>query len=64
MARMVVCKGEGPLEIKVGGESRWICQCGLSTNPPFCTGTHKQAAGEEAGKLYQYENGKRKEVKG
>lgn len=63
MARMVKCEGSGPLEIKVGNESRWICQCGLTTNPPFCTGAHKATAGEEAGKVYRYENGKRADVR-
>lgn len=63
MARIVTTTATGPTEVKVGAESKWICMCGLTTNPPFCSGAHKQCAGEEEGKLYKYDNGKRIEVK-
>ena len=63
MARLVKKDAMGPTEIKVGGESKWICMCGLSKNPPYCDGSHKMCVGEEAGKLYKYENGKRVEIK-
>ena len=63
MARIVKKDAMGPTEIKVGGESKWICMCGLSKNPPYCDGSHKMCEGEEAGKLYKYENGKRVEIK-
>jgi CDGSH-type Zn-finger protein len=62
MARVITNEGTGPVEVKVGGESKWICMCGLSKKKPMCDGSHKQCAGEEPGKLYRYENGKRIEV--
>ena len=63
MARLVKKDATGPLEIKVGGESKWICMCGLSKNQPYCDGSHKQTAGEQPGKLYRYkDDGSRTEV--
>lgn len=64
MARLVKKDATGPLEIKVGGESKWICMCGLSKNQPYCDGSHKHTAGEQPGKLYRYnDDGSRTEVK-
>ncbi len=54
MARYVKKDATGPLEVKVGGESKWICMCGLSANQPYCDGSHKKTAGEEPGKIYFY----------
>lgn len=63
MARLVRKESTGPVEVKVGNESKWICMCGLSKNQPFCDGTHKSTAGEESGKLYLYHtNGTRTEA--
>ena len=63
MARLVQHEAIGPKEVKIGGESKWMCMCGLSKNMPFCDGSHKLCSGENEGKIYKYENGKRIEVK-
>jgi len=63
MTRIVKHEEKMPSEVKVGGESKWICMCGLSKNKPLCDGSHKMADGEKQGKLYKYEDGKRMEVK-
>ena len=51
------------MEVKVGNESKWICMCGLSSNQPFCDGSHKKTADEETGKVYRYNSdGTRTEI--
>jgi len=63
MARLVRKEHRGPMEVKVGNESKWICMCGLSSNQPFCDGSNKKTADEQEGKIYRYnEDGSRTEI--
>jgi CDGSH iron-sulfur domain-containing protein 3 len=63
MARLIRKEDRGPMQVKVGTESKWICMCGLSSNQPFCDGSHKRTADEEAGKIYRYNpDGTRTEI--
>ncbi|MGZ5500480.1 MAG: CDGSH iron-sulfur domain-containing protein [Nitrososphaeraceae archaeon] len=63
MTRLVRKEDRGPMEVKVGNESKWICMCGLSNNSPFCDGTHKKTKDEQEGKVYQYNpDGSRTEI--
>lgn len=61
--RKVLKSAQQPIEIKPQEKSVWICACGLSKNPPFCDGSHKRIAGEEDGKVYEYDaEGHRREI--
>lgn len=62
MARLVKKTAHEPMEINVGGESKWICMCGLSKDQPFCDGSHHRAKDEDPKKTYVYDNEKRVEV--
>lgn len=55
MSRLVKRNRAEPYEVTVGGETQYICGCGLSSNLPFCDGTHAVAAEETPGKLYWYD---------
>lgn len=60
MARLVRKEAKGPLEIKVGTESKWICMCGLSKSQPYCDSSHRKTLDEKEGKTYMYkEDGSR-----
>ena len=60
MARLVKRYRNKPYAVTVGGETQYICGCGLSATLPFCDGTHKSTQGEEPNKLYWYDEwGKR-----
>lgn len=62
MVRILIREDQGPMEIECGGESKWLCRCGLSADQPWCDGSHAKTRDEEPGKLYVYENGSRREV--
>jgi len=58
MARIVIKKDSGPIEVK---KDSWICRCGLSKNQPYCDSSHKRVADEED-KTYLYNDKTRAEV--
>jgi CDGSH-type Zn-finger protein len=56
MARLIKRLRAEPFAVAVGGETKWICGCGLSRNQPFCDGTHKTARDEATGSLCWYDS--------
>lgn len=66
MPRIVIKTATGPIEVKTkSGDSVWICGCGLTDNEDgTCNGNHRKykVTEEDADKLYQYDEGKRREV--
>ena len=60
MARLTRRDETAPREIKVGGETKWICMCGLTKNEPFCDNSHELCHDEDEDSLYEYtETGER-----
>lgn len=55
MARIVKRARAGPYPVTIGGETKYICGCGLSNTQPFCNGTHKITRDEDPNKLYWYD---------
>jgi CDGSH-type Zn-finger protein len=63
MSRLVKRTPQEPSRYVIEGKEVWLCKCGLSKNQPYCDGSHKLTKGEDAGKLYWYDDaGQRHEV--
>lgn len=56
MARIVKRFRKLPYVVTVGGETKFICGCGLSATLPFCDGTHKITESEVPDKLDWYDD--------
>ena len=60
MARLVKRLRSQPYAVTIGGETKYICGCGLSSTQPFCDGTHKSTRTEMPAVLHWYdEDGQR-----
>lgn len=55
MARLVKRTRSKPYPVTIGGETKYICGCGLSATQPFCDGTHKKTHDEKEGTLCWYD---------
>jgi len=62
MARLVKRSRNKPYEVTNGGETQYICGCGLSRTLPLCDGTHKIARAEDPSGLYWYDDEEKRYV--
>lgn len=54
MPRLIQHSKNRPFEIKPSNRSKWICQCGLSSNKPYCDGSHTSVDSETESEFYFY----------
>ena len=55
MTRLVNHVRKVPYKVEKDGVTVFICGCGLSTNPPYCTGSHKKAQDEPDNGVFVYD---------
>ena len=59
MSRVIIHEASASHKVQIVDEegnttTRGICMCGLSSNLPFCNGSHRKTKDESEGVLYQY----------
>lgn len=54
MSRLVKHDRKEPYKVEQGGQTIWVCGCGLSRKKPLCDGSHKKTADEQPDAVYVY----------